>query len=170
MRGRAFWVLTLLSACARPGLPATVETGPNGPLSFRVLSERTVAHPCVDGVQFGVATDEKQWIDVFDMETSCLPDTTTVTLPDVDFDTEVAVAAWWGCPSVKVKTIAVARTPAGVVVTAATDPPASVCAPAGASTSAESFLAVRLSEIYDGSVPVRFVLDGRSAGTAKPGY
>jgi len=171
MRGRALGVLVLLSACARAGTPAAVQSGPSGPLTFRVLRERTIAQPCVDAPEFGVATDEKHWIDIFDMETSCRPDSSTVTLPDVDFDTEVAVAAWWSstvCLSSKARTVSVARTPAGVVVTAVSDPATPVCS--GPTGGAESFLAIRLSEIYDGSTPVRFVLDGRSVATAKPTF
>src|SRR5258706_9235261 len=111
MRGRAFGVLLILSACAHTStkvLPPAVH----GPLTYRVLAQRTNPHPCVSAPQFGVAQDENHWIDVFDMETACDSKLTTIPLPGVDFDTEVAVAAWWSdqtCATRSAKVLSVVR-------------------------------------------------------------
>lgn len=166
MRGRALGVLLLLSACGH-ATPNVAPSGPSGSLQFRVLLSLTNAHPCVDPPQFGLAQDEARWIDLIDMETSCDGKLTDIPLPAVDFDTEVAVGAWWVggvCATRRLKVDSVRREPAQVEVRAS-----SVGAPCAGSAVAETFLAVQQSDAYDGTQEIAFFLDGAAVGVAKPG-
>lgn len=160
--------VVLLGACAKAA-PPPADSGPHGAIAFKVLTERQTPVFCVDSPEFEVATDEAGWIDVFDMETACRPQN-EVTLPDVDFATHVAVAAWWKvepCLGYRVHTDSVERTADGtVVVTAHTTAPAAGTACASARGQLESFLSLTRSNLLTGSERFRFVLDGSPLGEA----
>ena len=124
----------------------------------------TNPRPRVDPPQFGLAHDEAHWIDLIDMETSCDAKATDIPLPDVDFDTEVAAGAWWAgglCAARTLKIESVRREPAEVQVRAVTKG-----APCSGAAVAETFLAIRQSDAYDGTQPVAFYLDGARVGAA----
>ena len=134
------------------------------PVGYRVISEKENPASCVDAVDFAVAQTEHTWIDIFDRETQCQPDR-DINLPDVDFKSEIGIAAWWKiapCLGFTVKTTSVERIGRDVVIRATEHGPApGACAQARAPL--ESFLVLRRSDVTPGSV--RFVLDGRSVGT-----
>lgn len=155
------------SSVACSGSPKEVADPVRGPLAYRVIKSGRNAHPCVQAPAFSVAPTEEEWIDVFDMQTECRPEA-DFELPNVRFTREVAVAAWWrpaSCAAGTVTVQSVERDGAQIVVTART----AAVEPCPADPGAlESFIAVARSPLYDGTQPVRFVIDGTATGTATP--
>jgi hypothetical protein len=166
MRRAVLLVLVLASACTAGA--KRNDSALDGALVFRSLSEKENPMPCNQAPDFAVATTEAQWIDVFDLQTQCRPDQTQIDLPDVDLEREVGVAAWWkrvGCLGFTVKTDSVERKGDEIVVRAHSTAPDGVCATAIGQL--ESFIAIERSERFDGSQPMKFVLDGTSVGSSK---
>ena len=164
MTRRAFFLLVALGACNGGGsIPAA-----GGPVAFRVLHEGPNASFCVEGPDFVVAADEDAWVDAFDMHTECRPEADFV-LPEVDFGAEVGVVAWWavvGCLGYTVRTVSIERRSTEVVVSGVSTGPSPGHACAAARAGLESLLALKRSSLYDGTQPVRFVLDGKTVGGA----
>jgi hypothetical protein len=123
----------------------------------------------VEGPQFEVATTEDQWIDVFDRQTGCQP-ASEVTLPAVDFEQEIGIAAWWkveGCLGFDVRTRSIVRTGDQITVNATSIGPKKGETCARALGGLESFLAVSRTAVSERTT-YRFVLDGQTAGQVDP--
>ncbi|MFN2613945.1 MAG: hypothetical protein ABR552_03900 [Actinomycetota bacterium] len=163
---RALVVIALVaSACS--SAPKAAEPGPlDGPVGFRVLSEKENPSPCNDAPDVSVAKTDAGWIDVFDQQTSCT-NQDTIDLPDIDFASEVGVAVWWkkvGCLGFVLHTDSIERAGNTIDVRAHSTGPSGVCAQAIGQL--ESFLAVQLSVRFTGAEPIRFILDGTTIATA----
>jgi hypothetical protein len=168
MRARTTLIagLLVLAACGGSKQPKVL-----GDVAFRVLSEKEVTPYCVDGPDFELASNEHDWIDIFDRETECQPEH-DIKLPDVDFTKEVGLAAWWRvdkCLGSKIHTDAIKRVGSQIVVSAtATEPPqGTVCASARAEL--ESFYVLERSNLFNGTQTLKFVLNGVTVGTERPG-
>lgn len=153
-------VLLLVLAAACSDSPAPNPVGKE--LSFRTLTATRNVFPCVAGPEFRIADDDEDWIDLYDAHTACTG-SGEIRLPRVRFPDEIVVAAWWGideCPGRDVDVRSVTFTGTEIVVSAETTQPRDACV---GSIGLQSLLAVQRQ---DGSVSVRFVLDGRTTGTA----
>ena len=137
---------------------------PSVPLDFTVIQEGQNASFCVEGPEFIVALDEEEWIDAFDLQTSCLEDG-DIRLPDVDFRRRMGVAVWWrveGCLGFDVTTRQVLLRGEDVIVSALSTGPGDDQACATALGSLESFLSVERRPTYE---RVIFQLDGEEIGS-----
>jgi hypothetical protein len=168
MRARVIFVtaLAVLAACGGPAKPKVL-----GDVAFRVISEKQVTPYCVDGPDFQLALTENEWIDIFDRETECQPEH-DINLPDVDFGKEAGLAAWWRiekCLGSKIHTDSIKRVDANIVVsaTATESPQGTVCA--SARGELESFIVIERSNLFTGTQTLKFVLNGVTVGTEKPG-
>ena len=160
-------VFLTMTTCGRSA-QVRDDTQLNGPVSFRVIIEQQNPEFCVEGPEFMVARNEDQWVTAFDMQTECATAADEVRLPHVDFDAEIAVAAWWkvaGCLGWKIQTTAVERAGDAIVVKASSTGPAAGEVCATALGGLESFLALERSERLSGAKTFRFVLDGKPVGS-----
>lgn len=160
---RAVLLLLMLVACSAGEQVADMPG--DGPVDFRAIRERVDAAACVQPPSFEIAQSETAWIDVIDRATECQP-ATEVELPQVDFDEEWAIGAWWTqvpCLGYIVETTSVRVERGTVVVRALTTAPAEgeVCAQAVGVL--ESILAID-AEGLTGGEPFRFLLDGELVG------
>jgi hypothetical protein len=159
-------VLLVLVACSKPSTaPPTLAL--DGPISFRRLSEKENPRFCRESPDFAVARTEEDWIDVFDVQTECQEGSAEIKLPRVDFDTEVAIAAWWervGCIGFGVRTATVERKGSDIVISATKKQPGDLCATAIGQL--ESFLAFERSDRFSGDERIVFMLDGKQVGVA----
>lgn len=171
MRRLLLATLVALLACTDGADPGLVGPSPEPrDVGFRVLSEEQNSAFCVEGPEFEVAMSDDDWIGVYSRQSDC-QDGGEFSLPQVNFDDpdepEWALAAWWkveGCLGYDVETGSVQRIGAEVVVRATSSGPGEGMACATALGSLESFLAVSRDDVEGASV-VRFLLDGREAGT-----
>ena len=147
-----------LAACTSEPPP------PSLPLEFDVIQEGQNGEFCVEGPEFIVALDEGDWIDAFDLQTSCLEDG-DIRLPDVDFTRRMGVAVWWKvetCRGFDVTTRQVLSRGNDVIVSALTDAPAEDEPCVTALGGLESFLSLERRPTFE---RVLFLLDGQEIGT-----
>ncbi|MFA5890167.1 MAG: hypothetical protein WDA27_04315 [Actinomycetota bacterium] len=153
-------VFVVLTACSGTVVPSSSPVASPEHVRFRALVERA-GPSCVEAPEWALATDEAEWIDVFDRETDCRPDA-DVMLPEVDFGRQAGLAVWWAsssCAEAGVRTESVERAGAIVTVRAVTIPPPRGCRVGHATL--ESMLALDRWEGFAGVEQIRLVLDGR---------
>lgn len=156
-------LLCLVAACT-PSAPR--EKPSPAALEYSVIDEKPRSSTCVEPPAFFVADDEEGWVDAVAEGVACEDMAGDVEVPSVDFESSIAIAAWWAqapCLGYRLSIDAVMLIGRTVTVDASLEEPqGDVCATAIAFLP--TFLRIERSPGVAAATKFLFSLDGEQVG------